>query len=410
MRSNLDALMQENGVDALIISGPAMHNPAMVYMTAVAMVTSADVIKKRGEPAVIFNYAIERDEAAKSGLRMMSYGKYPMNDLLREASGDTAQAMALRYQRMLNDVGITSGKVVLYGLLDAGLTYAVYSRLAKLMPGIEFDGDLLEKIMLSAMETKDEGEVARIRRMGQITTSIVGRAAEFLTSQKVESETLVHADGRPVTIGDVKSLIRLWVAESGAETPEETIFAIGRDSGVPHNTGTLSNALRLGQTIIFDFFPAEAGGGFFYDFTRSWSLGYATDEALKLYEDVKSVYDQLASELKLGAPTTYYMKKACELFEAQGHPSVLSDPATEVGFCHGLGHGVGLNIHERPWFSLVDRGDVLLPGSVVTLEPGLYYPERGLGVRLEDTYWLAPDGRVEKLAEYPMDLVLKMKK
>ncbi len=80
------------------------------------------------------------------------------------------------------------------------------------------------------------------------------------------------------------------------------------------------------------------------------------------------------------------------------------------GYVHSLGHGLGLNIHERPWSGLsVDESNRLQPGVVITIEPGLYYPEKGMGVRIEDSYWVRPDGRMEILAEYPYDFVLKMK-
>lgn len=410
MKSDLDALMQESEVDAILVTGPAMHNPAMAFMTGVAFITSGDVIKKRGAPAVLFHHAMERDEAARTGLRTVSYSNYPYNELYEAAGGDPARLLSLRYQRMLADLGITGGNLVVYGLIDAGLAHTVFSQLEEALPGLHVAGDLYERILPRAMETKDTQEVERARRMGEITTEVVGRIADFLSSQGVEDETLVSPDGKPVTIGDVKRRINLWLAESGAENPEGTIFSIGRDSAVPHSTGNPADPIRLGRTIVFDIYPCEAGGGLFYDFTRTWSMGYATDDAMKLYEQVRAAYEQLYSELKIGTPCTYYMKRACEIFESMGHSTQLSEPLTEEGFVHGLGHGVGLNIHERPMFSLYDRGEVLRAGSVITLEPGLYYPDREVGVRLEDTIYMAPDGHVEILADYPKELVLPVKK
>jgi Xaa-Pro aminopeptidase len=144
--------------------------------------------------------------------------------------------------------------------------------------------------------------------------------------------------------------------------------------------------------------------------TRTWCLGYAPDEALSVYQDVRQVYDQLYAEFRLGAPVGHYQRRCCELFEARGHPTVMSDPQTDSGYVHSLGHGVGLNLHEHPVLrSSAPDGNTLQAGMVVTLEPGLYYPERGLGVRLEDTLWARPDGIFEPLADFPMDLVLPMK-
>jgi Xaa-Pro aminopeptidase len=71
---------------------------------------------------------------------------------------------------------------------------------------------------------------------------------------------------------------------------------------------------------------------------------------------------------------------------------------------------VGLDVHEKPWFSRpTDDSNKLLPGSVFTLEPGLYYPEQGYGIRLEDTYYVTEDGRFIRFADFPMDLVVPMR-
>ena len=115
------------------------------------------------------------------------------------------------------------------------------------------------------------------------------------------------------------------------------------------------------------------------------------------------------SELRAGELCKVYQNRTCELFESQGHPTIQNDPQTQVGYVHSLGHGLGLHVHERPMFrSVPSNVDRLDPGVVVTIEPGLYYPERGLGVRLEDTVWIRPDGQPEILADYPLDLVLPM--
>jgi Xaa-Pro aminopeptidase len=208
----------------------------------------------------------------------------------------------------------------------------------------------------------------------------------------------------------VKGLINLWLAERGVENPEGTIFAIGRDAGVPHSSGNASDLLRLGQTIVYDIFPCEAGGGYFHDLTRTWCLGYAPDDVMALYEDVRSVYDTIVSELKPGLEFALYQKRTCELFEEKGHPTILKTPEAEEGYVHSLGHGVGLYIHERPFSGITAAPDeILAPGTIITIEPGLYYPSRGMGVRLENTYWVRPDGAFETLVNPALDLVLPVK-
>ncbi len=281
------------------------------------------------------------------------------------------------------------------------------------MPELELIGESRDNsLFMQAMETKDESEVAHIRKMGRITTTVVGRVADYLTNCNVrQDEVLLKENGTPLTIGDVKSRIDLWLAELGAENPEGCIFAIGHDAGVPHSTGNPEDLLRLGKTIVFDIYPCEAGSGYFYDFTRTWSLGYATAEAQKLYDEVKGAFDKVTENLDLNASFIDYQRMVCEEFEKNGHNTPLHTAAPTEGYVHSLGHGVGLNIHERPWSGLsADPNNLLRPGVVITCEPGLYYPDQGMGVRIEDTLWVRPDGKIETLVEYPYDFVLKMKK
>ena len=412
MKSDLDSLMQSKHLDALLVVGNASHNPPMYYLTGGGHVSAAALIKKRGEPAVLFHQDMERDEAAKSGLKCISYSTYPYDELLKEANGDPALVAAFRYKRIFTDLGLERGRVGLYGHTDIGSAFAAFEPLRRILPDLELVGEARdESLFMQAMETKDEAEVSRIRKMGTITTTVVGRVAEYLTSRQVrEDEVLLKDDQTPLTIGDIKSRINLWLAELGAENPEGTIFAIGRDSGVPHSTGTESDLLRLGRTIVFDIYPCEAGGGYFYDFTRTWSLGYATPEAQKLYDEVKAVVEKVLDNLDLNAPFKDYQKLVCEEFERNGHKTPLHTDAPVEGYVHSLGHGLGLNVHERPWSGLSATDDnILKPGVVMTIEPGLYYPEKGMGVRIEDSFWVNPDGKIEILADYPYDFVLKMK-
>jgi Xaa-Pro aminopeptidase len=129
-----------------------------------------------------------------------------------------------------------------------------------------------------------------------------------------------------------------------------------------------------------------------------------------LYDQVHEIYDKVIENLDLNANFKDYQKMTCEYFESKGHKSQLNTKNPMDGYVHSLGHGVGINIHERPGASLMSGDDSLLkPGVVITIEPGLYYPDKGMGFRIEDTYWVRSDGVIELLAQYPYDFVLPMK-
>lgn len=403
MKSELDALMQARKMDAFIVFGNAQHNPPMTYLTGGGHVNHAVLIKKRNSEAVLFCNLMEREEASKSGLKVIPLAVSPMEFF----TGDGGI-------RQWSEAGLTTGRVGVFGYTDIAETLLILENLKQAFPALEFVGATGgNSIFQHAMETKDEVEIERIRKMGKITTDVVRQTAAYLTGCAVrKDEVLLKDDGMPLTVGDMHSKIRLWVAEHGAELPAGFIFATGHDAGVPHSVGTPESLMRLGETIIFDIYPAEPGGGYFYDFTRTWSLGYTTPEAQELFDQVKEIYNRLLDNFDLNAPFKTYEIMACDYFESKHHSTKRTNPPAPLeGFVHGLGHGVGLNIHERPSSRMSDDDDnIVKSGVVITSEPGLYYPEKGMGFRIEDTIWVRPDGRMEILAEYPYDFVLPMKK
>lgn len=403
MKSDLDALMQAKKLDAIVVVGNAEYNPPMYYFTGGGHVSNAVLFKKAGQEATIYCNAMERAEAAKSGLKVIPLRSGAVDILIKQPKD------------IFTEQGIASGRVGFYGTLDVGDLVVMTGAIKSAFPEIEIIGEPKEdSIFMYAMETKDKAEVERIRKMGRVTTEVVGMVAKYLMDREVRNdEVLLKEDGTPLTIADVKGKISLWLAERGAVDVEGTIFAIGKDAGVPHSVGTPTDLMRLGQTIVFDIFPAEAGGGYFYDFTRTWSLGYAASEAQKLYDEVHNVYNKVIDNLDLNVAFKEYQKLVCDEFNKNGHKTPMhnTDGVLENGYVHSLGHGLGLNVHERPWSRHNSADDnILKPGVVFTIEPGLYYPEKGMGVRIEDSYWVQPDGKMELLAEYPYDFVLPMKK
>lgn len=401
MKSDLDGLMQSANLDAIVVLGNAANNPPMYYFTGGGHISHAALFKKRGQAPVLYCNAMERAEAAKSGLEV------------RPLRTGVVEILAKQPKEIFEEQGLTSGRVAVYGMVDAGDLISMIDALRLALPNLVVVGEPQENsIFLRAMETKDEDEVAHIRKMGAVTTEVVGLVARYLMDRPVrDDEVLLKEDGSPLTIGDVKGKISLWLAERGAAETEGTIFAIGHDAGVPHSIGTPTDPMRLGQTIVFDIFPAEAGGGYFYDFTRTWSLGYATPEAQQLYDEVRRVYNKVTDNLDLNVDFREYQKLVSDEFHKNGHDTPMhTEGVLEHGYVHSLGHGVGLNIHERPSSRHTATNDnILKAGVVVTIEPGLYYPEKGMGVRIEDSYWVRPDGKMELLAEYPYDFVLPMK-
>lgn len=180
---------------------------------------------------------------------------------------------------------------------------------------------------------------------------------------------------------------------------------------MPHNQGNPADVLTLGTPIIFDFFPRPVGGGYFHDMTRTWCLGHAPAAVETAYEQVMTIFNQVMANLRAGELCASYQVMTCDYFAGQGHPTILSDPTTQVGYVHGLAHGIGLEIHEAPNFRAVAGNTATIqPGMVFTVEPGLYYPERGYGVRVEDTVYCDAAGGFHSLTPFSKDLILPVRR
>lgn len=411
MKADLDALMTERGYDAITVTGSAAHNPAMYYLANGVKISDARLVKKRGEPPALVVSAMERDEAAKSGLRVLARETFDPLRILNEEGGDLLRARVRLLERIFTDLGVR-GTVATYGREDAGSALAFAQAFNGRQNGVRLVGEFAGTIFDAAWTTKDPAEVRRMRAVGRKTVTVVGNTAEFLQSHRTVEGVLVKSDGAPLTVGDVKREIRRWLVEQNLEHTDDVIFAIGRDAGVPHSHGEDGDRIALGRTIVFDIFPQEAGGGYFFDFTRTWCLGFAPPEVERAYGDVMEVFETTLAALQPNTLSRTYQRRACELFEARGHPTIGSNDKTTKGYTHSLGHGVGLSVHERPAFGDYEGNtDVLLPGCAVTVEPGLYYPDAGgFGVRIEDLVWMNPDtGRPEVLADFPKDLILTSK-
>jgi hypothetical protein len=162
MKSDMDALMEKKHLDAILVLGSAENNPPMYYLTGGGHVSGAALIKKRGEDAILYCNDMEREEAAKSGLKIHLFSEYPWQELLKEANGNWGLVQALQLQRIFNAHDI-KGRVGIYGHIDISNTFAMLNHFQKLEPLVEFVGESRENSLFNQlMETKTEEEVARV--------------------------------------------------------------------------------------------------------------------------------------------------------------------------------------------------------------------------------------------------------
>lgn len=408
MKSDLDRIMAERNLDALLVMGDASGNQVMNYLTGGAHLERALIVKRRGGPLTLIHGSMERDTAVRTGMVLVDRDqKYNRYELLKKHEGDRLAAEVDYLSQVVNDQEL-QGRLGIYGAQDAGAAFLLLSRLQAALPSTELVGEFGESLFTAARQTKDDQEIAELREAGRLTLVVMGEVRDFIQEHPVRDGVVMASNHQPLTIGDVKAFIRTRLTFYDMHEDHGCIFSQGRDAGVPHNAGNPNEPLRLGQPIIFDFFP-QRPSNYFHDVTRTWCLGYAPPEVQAAWDQCKEIFDKVLGELALGKPCRDFQLMTCEYFESKGHPTPLNHPGTHEGYVHGLGHGIGLNIHEEPNLShAAGNNTVLQPGHVFSVEPGLYYPERGFGVRIEDSVAFTEAGELINLTNFPYDLVIPM--
>jgi len=407
MKSDLDRLMAQRDLQALVAVGDETYSAPRDYLTNGAQVTGGLVIKQRGADPVMVVNPMEIEEAAASGLKVYSYHDFGWADLVKEAEGDRSKATVRLWERALRELAVPPGRVGIYGTSDVNVYIDMVNDLNRI-DGYTFVGERGLTIFDEAYITKDADELARLKKVAAGTSATLRAAWDYIASHRAQGDTVVRSDGTPLTIGDVKRFVRRTLLDYDLEDTG-MIFAQGRDAGFPHSRGQDDQPLRLGQSIIFDLFPREVGGGYYHDVTRTWCIGYASDEVRQTYDTVMQAFQIVMDTYEEPGQPTYVLQEAVlDYYESLGHPTQRSQPNTMSGYVHTLGHGVGLNIHERPSLSHLLRTDTLQVGNALTIEPGLYYPDKGYGVRIEDTVFIDENGQMLTLTDFHKELVIPL--
>jgi Xaa-Pro aminopeptidase len=256
--------------------------------------------------------------------------------------------------------------------------------------GIELtvDKDLFE----DRRRVKTDAELAGIRRAQRAAEAAMDKARDLL-------RTRVANGG--LTVEEVKAAMSVVFAEHGTSC-DDFIVAPGPQGAVGHDMG--SGPIEPGVPVVIDIWPRDNASFVYCDMTRTFVVGDVPEDVRTWHRLCKEALDRAISEIKDGASGRDIFDGTCEIFEAAGEktPRTKEDgvPLAD-GFFHGLGHGVGLEVHEEPGLGLVVESP-LRAGDVVTVEPGLYRAGYG-GVRLEDLVLVTADG-AENLTNYPYDL------
>jgi Xaa-Pro aminopeptidase len=231
----------------------------------------------------------------------------------------------------------------------------------------------------------------------------IRRAQKAADAAMAVARELIHELRDGLTSEQVRAAMAAACEERGCELSDDAIVSHGEQSARGHDSG--SGVIGRGEPVVVDIWPRDKASRCYADMTRTFVAGGGEppEELAEYWRLTRESLERVYADLRAGANGRTLFERSAEPYIEAGKPTQLTkEPGTvlEDGYFHGLGHGVGLEVHERPFMGRL--GDDLVAGEVVTVEPGCY--RRGFGgCRLEDLVLVTEDG-YEIITEFPYDL------
>ena len=264
--------------------------------------------------------------------------------------------------------------------------------------GVELDVD--QELFDDRRRAKTEAQLAGMRRAQRAAEAAMDTCRGLLRRAEIRGDELL-LDGEQLTVERIKAEMNVAFAAHDS-TADEYIVAPGAQGAVGHDMG--SGPIPPNTPLVVDIFPRDNASAVYTDMTRTFVVGEVADDVREWHRLCKEALDVAVADIRAGADARAVFDGTCDIFEAAGEPTQRTKQPGETlgdGFFHGLGHGVGLEVHEAPSMGRLANKQ-LVAGDVVTVEPGLYRAGYG-GVRLEDIVLVTETG-AEVLTDYPYDL------
>jgi Xaa-Pro aminopeptidase len=374
MHDDLDVLMEKYEIDALLASGSAFDNPSIYWLTGFRSPDELIYLKNRGEEPMVAASFLTLERVRKESLITRTYDTTDVEVRILQENKAVKDNMDRIYSSFLK--AEFSGKTM--GVPD-DFPASILVMLQKMGYTVKVVRDLVRE----ARARKSSKEIRTIKKAGDATTGAIAQVVEMVTNSTIGANKVLMYKGTPLTVGMIKLALEHFLLDKGAESSEDAIIAVGNKAFDWHYLGISGDKLKASVPIIMDVFPRLKLERYIADVTRTVVRGSVPKRIQTMFEAVAAAADASVDALTDSAIIDDVNLACFNTLKQHGFDSRRLNPAAKDGMTHGLGHGIGLEVHELP--SMYHREDSFLEGHVMAIEPGVYLKSIG-GVRIENDY------------------------
>jgi Xaa-Pro aminopeptidase len=372
--------LEEASGRTLLIHGAPDTSPDLFHAIPVGIIDPFLYAEVGGRRAATVS-VLDADKVSALGIEVLDPAQLGADELL--ASGVTRHELDL--------------EIALRACRELGLERAIVPP--------EFPLGVADHLRAGGVTLDVDPEAFVLRRRAKTDAQLDGirRAQKAADAAMAVAAELIRELRPGLTSEEIRAAMTDVCDEHGCDLPADVIVAHGAQSADGHESG--HGAVQAGEPVVVDIWPRDRESRCWADMTRTFVAGGSEpdDELAEYWRLTRASLDLVYPEVRDGADAHSIYRRSCEPFIEAGKPTQLTKAEGEVlrdGYFHGLGHGVGLEVHERP--GLGRAPDTLRAGDVITLEPGCYRQGYG-GCRLEDLVVVTADG-CETLTDFPYDL------
>ncbi len=391
--SRLDQELERLGAGAFLVLSESARDPDLAPFVGSVHVHRAFFVytPDRGGRLGYFT-PMERDEAAATGLDLLTPEALDLARWSRDTSSEGGFMGAVLTEALRLCGGPRT--VALAGRFPTGILSETMESLRRSNIALVDGNPSLKRVR----QNKTAEEIQEIKKSVRGVDDAMRAIASLLGGAERRQGEL-WLEGERLKVARLRREVASQLAGRGLSEPEGNIIAPAEEGAVPHSAGQDERVIREGESLVVDLYPK---GALFADCTRTFCVGQQSEVFLRSFALVRSVLGQITAGVHPGVTGWSLQEKASSLFEEEGFATPLTHPGTTVGYVHGLGHGVGYELHEFPTFRRAEGSEgTLSVGDVVTIEPGLYDKEARYGIRLEDLVVVTATGS-EVLTTMPL--------